>query len=67
MVLRRFDLRRDIGRTHEEVRRISRAFALGRYLYVSEEDDVYDISFGCCLGKVERIVSPQGLNVAKIN
>ena len=57
-MVRRFDIRKDIGRTNEDIRRIIRAFAEGDGLWVKEDDTVYDETVGGCIVRVCRLVLP---------
>ena len=57
-MVRRFDIRKDIGRTNEDIRRIIRAFAEGDGLWVKEDDTVSDRTVGGCIWLVCRLVLP---------
>ncbi len=58
MRIRRFDLRRDIGRTKRDIRQIVGAFAAGDPLWIMENDMVYDDRLKKCVGSVMRIRYP---------
>jgi hypothetical protein len=49
---RRFDIRRDIGRTSLDIRRIVTAFSEGDPLWVRENGLVYDVKLGRVIGRV---------------
>lgn len=55
MQFRRFDLRRDIGRTKRDIRQIVSAFADGDPLWIRDDGMVYDGRLKKCVGRAERI------------
>lgn len=64
MEIRKFDIRRDIGVTNADIRRIVGAFADGDSLWVEEDDTVYDAVKRIHIGHVRRICYPDGFSAA---
>ena len=60
MGFRRFDLRRDIGRTKRDIRQIVSAFADGDPLWVRDDGMVYNRRLEKCVGQAEQICWQQG-------
>lgn len=60
MGFRRFDLRRDIGRTKRDIRQIVSAFADGDPLWVRDDGMVYNGRLETCVGQAEQICWRQG-------